>query len=71
MAISDRLKRHLAAFLRWKQVRGEPTDPESPLFRSERGGKLCTRAVWHLFKRCLLRAGLTAASASALCGIST
>jgi integrase len=58
VAISDRLKRHLAAFLRWKQSRGEAVDPEAPLFRSERGGKLCTRAVRHLFKRCLLRAGL-------------
>ena len=58
MAISDRLKRHLTSFLRWKQARGEPTDPESVLFRSERGGKLCTRAVRHLFKRCLSRAEL-------------
>jgi site-specific recombinase XerD len=37
---------------------GEPVAPESPLFRSERGGKLCTRAIRHLFKRCVARAGL-------------
>ena len=58
VAISERLKQHLKMFVRWKQVRGERVDPEAPVFQSERGGRLCTRAIRHQFKRCLRHAGL-------------
>jgi integrase/recombinase XerD len=60
VAISERLKRHLKNFLRWKSERQEPTGALDALFLSERRGALCTRAVRHLFKRCLRHAGLDA-----------
>ena len=60
VAISERLKQHLKAFLRWKQAKRESVEPDAPLFQSERGGAFCTRAVRHLFKRCLRHAGLDA-----------
>ena len=58
VAISVKLKEHLQEFLHWKQARGESVRLDAPLFRSERGGRFCTRAIRHLFKRCLRHAGL-------------
>lgn len=58
VAISERLKRHLKEFTRWKEMRGEPIGENSPLFVSERGGAFQTRGIRHLFKRLLRHAGL-------------
>ena len=58
VAIPDSLKQQLKKFLHWKQAKDESFEADAPLFQSERGGGFCTRAVRHLFKRCLLHAGL-------------
>jgi len=58
VAVTDRLKKHLTEFLYWKERRGEPVTPESPLFLSAHKNSYSTRSIRHLFKRCLRRAGV-------------
>jgi len=52
------LREHLLEFLEWKKAVGEPTDPDSLLFLSPRGGALTRQAVYHMFKRYARQAGL-------------
>lgn len=61
VAISERLKHHLKQYISWKKAQGETIDTAAPLLRSERDGPYCTRGIRHLFKRCLKRAGISAA----------
>ena len=50
--IPSALKRHLRAFLRWKEARGEVVDEEEPLFVGQRG-QWTTAAVAEAVKRVL------------------
>ncbi len=58
VAISDALTSYLEGFLAWKRRRGVLTDRESPLFLSERGGRLCRSAVHRVWKDALAIAEL-------------
>jgi len=58
VAISASLAKYLVRFIRWKTAIGEAISPESPLFLSERGGKLHRSAVHRVWKTALERAGL-------------
>ena len=58
VVIPERLKKALKAFLEWKSKRGESTEPDAPLFCSERGEAFCTRGIRYLFKRSLFHAGI-------------
>jgi integrase/recombinase XerC len=57
VALPDKLRRKVSAFLAWKGEHGEPLDDESPLFVSRGGGRagrtggdrLSVRAVQHMF----------------------
>src|SRR5437867_2777977 len=42
VAITERLKKHLQDYIRWKEQRGEPVDAEASLFLSERKRPFCT-----------------------------
>ena len=58
VALPDRLRRKVSAFLRWKSDRGESLELDAPVFISRGGGKngktaggrISTRTVQHLFK---------------------
>lgn len=58
VAISDRLRDYLADYLDTKGKLGKPIDPTSPLFLSERRGRMCRSAVHRIWKSALERAGL-------------
>jgi len=58
VAISAGLAAYLVGFSKWKASAGEPTSPTSPLFVSERGGKMHRSAVHRLWKAALKSAGL-------------
>lgn len=58
VAISDRLAEYLSGFVEFKVGAGEPVKPESPVFLSERQGKMCRSAVHRIWKAALERAGL-------------
>jgi len=55
--IPDSLKKHLKAFLKWKQRRGEPTGPDDPLFIGQRG-PWTPAAVNQVVKKWLRKLGL-------------
>ena len=65
IALPDRLRRKVSAFLRWKADREEPLDDDSPLFVSRGGGpggkagggRLSDRAAQHIFKVWQVRCG--------------
>lgn len=56
--IGEPLRKHLAEYLEWKRLVGEPTGPEDYLFLSPRGGPLTRQALWLIFKRYARQAGL-------------
>ena len=56
--IGDKLKRHLKDFITWKTEAGEPADPESYLFVSERSPKMSLSAIEKRFKCWAKAAGL-------------
>jgi site-specific recombinase XerD len=58
IAISASLAAYVSTFIRWKARVGEPNDADSPLFLSERGGKMHRSAVHRAWKTALERAGL-------------
>ncbi|MCS7240557.1 MAG: site-specific integrase [Candidatus Bipolaricaulota bacterium] len=58
--IGEPLRKHLLEFLAWKELVGEPTDPDAFLFLSPRGGPLTRQALWLIFKRYARLAGLPA-----------
>jgi integrase/recombinase XerC len=49
---------HLMRYLRWERNRGVDISPERPLFRSEKGGRMTTRAIQRRFKKWASDAGL-------------
>jgi len=69
VAISSRLAVYLRDFLAWKETEGQCTDPERPLFVSERRGHLSRSAVHRVWKAALARAGLLAVALFALLGL--
>jgi len=60
VAISERTAAYLVSFLEWKQNAGEPTDPESPVFVSQRWCSMTPSGVSRGWKAALARAGLPA-----------
>lgn len=58
VAISGSLATYLSRFIKWKATIGEPINSASPLFMSERGGKLHRSAVHRVWKAALRLAGL-------------
>lgn len=58
VAISDKLAEYLSEYVIFKVKVGESVEPESPLFLSERRGKMCRSAVHRIWKAALERAGL-------------
>ena len=58
VAISDRLAAYLHEFVAWKSTAGDPVEPSSPLFLSERRGALTRSAVHRVWKAALERSGL-------------
>jgi len=58
VAVSARLAAYLREFLAWRATCGQRTDPERPLFVSERGGPLTRSAVHRVWKAALAHAGL-------------
>jgi len=65
VALPDKLRRKMSAFLTWKTEQGEPLDDDAPLFISRGGGRggdlgggrLSVRAVQHLFATWQARCG--------------
>jgi site-specific recombinase XerD len=55
--IAEDLKRHLKAFVTWKETQGEAVAPEAPLFTGQRG-PLTRNGVWRLVKGLLAAVGL-------------
>ena len=49
--IGASLREHLASFIAWKEIVGEPTGPTDPLFISSRGGPLTRTAVYRIFRK--------------------
>ncbi len=58
VAISAALATYLTRFIKRKATIGEPTNPESPLFMSERCGHMHRSAVHRVWKAALQAAGL-------------
>jgi integrase/recombinase XerD len=58
VAISDRLAAYLGDFLTWKRNQGEHLEGTSPLFLSERWGRMSRSAVHRVWKAALADAGL-------------
>jgi len=55
VAVSARLAAYLREFLAWRATCGQRTDPERPLFVSERGGPLTRSAVHRVWKAALAK----------------
>lgn len=58
VAISDKLAEYLSEYVTFKTSGGEPVEPVSPVFLSERHGKMCRSAAHRIWKAALERAGL-------------
>ncbi len=56
--IGDKLKKHLKDYLAWKRSQGEPMNPDSSLFISERSALMTLSAIQKRFKRWTQLAGL-------------
>ena len=57
LAVGRELRDHLAEFLEWKRLVGQPTDAEAPLLVGKRG-PLTVRGAQQIFKTAATRAGL-------------
>jgi site-specific recombinase XerD len=60
VTLSRRLVRHLRSYIKWKDLSGEITLSDAPLFVTKRRGRFSTRAMQMLFKRACAEAGLPA-----------
>ncbi len=58
VVLPEGLRRKLKRYLAWERRRGEPTEPESPLFLSRKRNRLSTRQLRHLFRTWQGRAGI-------------
>lgn len=56
--ISNKLKHHLKKFLLWKKGQGESIESDSYLFCSKRSPKITRTAMYKVFKKCLIEAGI-------------
>ena len=56
--VSSAVRRAMMEFIKWKGENGEPIDPKSPLFISERGTHLSRKMLFVIVKSSLQHAGI-------------